>query len=175
MIIDFHTHTFPEKLATVAIPKMEQQGGIRAFSAATESALKASMHTAGIDKSVVLPVATNPLKICSINDISIEKNGKEGLYYFGCMHPNAQDPEAELERIHAAGIKGIKLHPLYQQTDITDRRYLHILAKAAKLDLIVVLHAGDDIGYPGQVRCSPKMLRQAIDQVGKIKLVAAER
>lgn len=173
MIIDFHTHTFPDKIAALAIPKMETQGGIRAFSTGTESALRASMRFAGITHSVVLPVATNPLKVRSINDISIEKNGKEGLYFFGCMHPDTEDAPTELERLQAAGIKGIKLHPLYQQTDIDDPRYLSILAKAAKLDMIVVLHAGDDIGYPDQVRCSPQMLRRVIDQVGNIKLVAA--
>ena len=35
------------------------------------------------------------------------------------------------------------------------------------------MHAGDDIGFPGVVRCSPKMTLRAIRQVGSLPLVAA--
>ena len=33
MIIDFHTHTFPDKVAAVAIPKMQQASHSKAFTA----------------------------------------------------------------------------------------------------------------------------------------------
>ena len=172
MIIDIHTHTFPDKLAALAIPKMQQASHSVAFTAGTVSALKESMAMAGIDKSVVLPVATNPLKVGSINDISIAMAEKE-LIYFGCIHPETEAPEAELTRIAAAGVKGIKLHPVYQGVDIDDKRFLRILYKAAELGLIVITHAGDDIGFPGVRRCTPRMLRNALRQVGDLTLIAA--
>lgn len=172
MIIDIHTHTFPDTLAPIAIPKMQQASHSIAFTEGTVGALKNSMAQAGIDLSVVLPVATNPAKVSSINDISIA-NREEKLLYFGCIHPDAAEPLKELERIAKAGIKGIKLHPVYQGADIDDIRYLRILDKAGQLGLVVLTHAGDDIGFPGVVRCSPKMLKNAIKQVGNIKLIAA--
>ena len=71
------------------------------------------------------------------------------------------------------GIKGIKIHPLYQGVDIDDIRYLKILNRAAELELIVLAHSGNDITFPGEVRCSPKMIANALKQVGDIKIVLA--
>lgn len=173
MIIDFHTHTFPDKVAAMAIPKMEAAGHCKAFLPGTVDALKGSMQKAGIDASVLLPVATNPLKVSSINDLSMEKNGKEGLIWFGCIHPEQPDWKEELARIAAAGLKGIKIHPQYQGVDIDDIRYLRILARAAELGLWTVTHAGDDIGFPGAVRVSPEMVLNALKQVGDIPLILA--
>ena len=172
MIIDMHTHTFPDALAAVAIPKMQAASHSVAFTAGTVAALKASMERAGIDKSVVLPVATNPTKVCAINDISIGMRERE-LIYFGCIHPDTENPCKELERIAAAGLKGIKLHPVYQGADIDDIRYLRILDKAAQLGLVVITHAGNDIGFPGVRRCTPRMLRNSLTQVGPVTLIAA--
>lgn len=173
MIIDFHTHTFPDKVAAAAIPKMEQAGHCKAFLPGTVDALKYSMAKAGIDRSVLLPVATNPLKVSSINDLSMEKNGKEGLIWFGCIHPDQPDWSEELARIAAGGLQGIKIHPQYQGVDFDDDRYLRILARAAELGLWTVTHAGDDIGFPGVVRVSPEMVLNAIKQVGNVPLILA--
>ena len=52
-------------------------------------------------------------------------------------------------------------------------RYLRILECCGELGLIVVLHAGADPGFPGEERCSPKMIRHALDQVGPVQLIAA--
>jgi len=89
------------------------------------------------------------------------------------MHPLAENWKEQLQTLADAGIRGIKIHPLYQGVDITDARYLRILQACGELDLIVVMHAGDDIAYPGQVRCSPKMIAQALRQVGPVKMVLA--
>ena len=173
MIIDFHTHTFPEKVAAVAIPKMQAASHANAFTAGTADALRDSMAKAGIDRSVVLPVATNPLKVSAINDLSIAQIGDEKLIYFGCIHPDQPDWKEELSRIAKAGLKGIKIHPQYQGADIDDIRYLRIFGQAASLGLWVVTHAGDDIGFPGLVRCAPEMVKNAIAQVGDFPLILA--
>lgn len=173
MIIDIHTHTFPEKIADIAVKKLSSSGHIPCFSNGTAAGLKASMENAGVDYSVVLPVATNPLKLDSMNTVSIENNGKDNLIYFGAMHPDAPDWKEQLERLSQNKIKGIKIHPVYQNVDIDDVRYLKILNRAAELGLIVLMHAGDDIGFPGAVRCSPKMTANALRQVGDVKIILA--
>ena len=173
MVIDIHTHTFPDKIASAAIDKLSAAGHIPYFSNGTVSGLKTSMKKAGIDYSVVLPVATNPLKLASMNDVSIELNGKDGLIYFGAVHPDAPDWYEELGRIAEKGVKGIKIHPVYQDVDIDDIRFLRILDRAAELGLIVLMHAGDDIGFPDVVRCSPAMTANALKQVGSVKIILA--
>ena len=173
MIIDFHTHTFPNKIAEKAVQKLSDACHTVPFTNGTAAELTASMKDAGIAMSVVLPVATNPEKVSAINDVSAELNGKDGLLHFGCMHPTCPDWHSELGRIAALGLKGIKLHPIYQDVDFDDIRYLRILDRAAELGLIVVTHSGEDIGFPGVVRYSPQMVANALKQVGDVTLVLA--
>jgi len=122
---------------------------------------------------VVLPVATNPEKLHKINDLSIEKNGKDGLIFFGCVHPDAQNSLEEIKRLADAGVRGIKIHPVYQGVNADDPRYLRILEKAGEEGLCVVAHAGDDIGFPGARQSSPEKFARALSEVGKVKLILA--
>lgn len=173
MIIDFHAHTFPDRIASAAVSKLEQKAHAVSFSDGTRDGLLRSMHAAGIDHAVVLPVATNPLKCASMNDTSHALDGKDHLTYFAAIHPDAPDWHAELGRAKALGFKGVKIHPVYQDVAIDDPRFVRILARCGELGLIVVMHGGADIGFPGVVRCSPAMLRSALRQAGPVTLVAA--
>ena len=173
VITDFHTHTFPDAIAQRAIAGMQANSHAAAFNSGTQDGLLASMDAAGIGRSVVLPVATNPLKISSMNDKLLSQEKSQRVVNFGAMHPQAENWKQELNRLAAAGVPGIKLHPQYQDTDITDIRYLRILDHAAGLGLLTVTHAGDEIAYPGVIRCSPEMVRTVFDQLGNIPLVLA--
>ena len=173
MIIDFHSHTYPERIAPIALAHMEELSHLAFAIDGTVGQLKASMKEAGITHNVILPVATNPEKVSHINNVSIEMNGKDNLIYFGCVHPDDPNFKQELKRISENGIKGIKIHPLYQGIDIDDIRYLRILDAAAELGLIVVIHSGDDPAFPGQHQALPHMTHHALEQVGPVKMVCA--
>ena len=176
MIIDFHTHTFPDKIAAAAIDKLQAASHTHPFTDGTVSSLMASMAEAAIDKSLVLPVATSPRQVVHVNDASIrmnEEGAQTGVYSFGCMHPDFEDWHAELGRIAASGLRGIKLHPIYQGVDFDDLRTLRILDHAGELGLIVLIHAGLDVGFPGVVHASPQMIRHALREVGPLTLVLA--
>ena len=173
MIIDFHTHTFPDKIAPQALVRMQSMSHNAVFTDGTVSGLRESMEIAGVTHSVILPVVTNPEKATHINNISINHKENDGLIYFGGIHPDTPNANEELKRIADAGIQGIKLHPLQQGVNMDDIRYLRILEQCGKLGLIVVLHAGADPGFPGQERVTPKTIRYALDQVGPVTLVAA--
>ena len=173
MIIDFHTHTFPDRIAPAAIAKLASASGTVPFTDGTNAALSRSERDAGIDLSVVLPVATNPDKVHHINEISAELDGKDGLCHFGCMHPDVPDIEGEVRHIAALGLKGIKIHPVYQSVDLDDDRFIRILSACGEAGLIVVTHAGLDIGFPGVVHSSPKMARRALSLAGPVTLVLA--
>ena len=132
MVVDFHTHTFPDKIAAQSIAFLSEKGGIRAHRAGTLDALKDSMRQNGVDFSVVLPVATKPQQEKSINALSKAENGREGVFFAGGIHPDCEDVEATLDFIKDAGLFGIKLHPDYQGVEFDDPRYLHILEEAAR-------------------------------------------
>lgn len=176
MIIDIHTHMFPLKIAASALRSMQQNSHIALFSDGTETGLAENMKRAGVDLAVVQPVATNPEKVSRINDAAIMVNEHfrgNGILSFGGIHPACSYWEAELERIREAGIVGIKLHPAYDHVDIDDPRSIAILRKCRDLDLIVLLHSGKDVGIPGATEAVPSRIRNALDKVGQMKLIAA--
>ena len=176
MIIDFHTHSFPEKIADSTIDALSKKAHIVPHIRAVAPELLSSMREAGVDCSVILPVATAERQVVKLNDAAAilnEKYAGEGLFSFGAMHPEFSDYRSELLRVKELGLKGIKIHPVYQGVDLDDIRFLRILERAAELSLIVVTHAGLDVGYPGVVRCSPGMCLNAVREVGSFPFILA--
>ena len=91
MIIDMHTHSFPEKLAASTLEKLSAASHTRPFTNGTPGGLQASMREARVDLSVVLPVATSPRQVEHVNDASARLNEtaeETGLLSVGCMHPD---------------------------------------------------------------------------------------
>ena len=181
MMIDFHTHTFPEKIAAGVISQLQEKSRSRAYTAATPASLLESMAAAGIQYSVTLPVMTNGKQVEKLNTLAIRQMemllGGEpdapGLIPFGGMHPDYEDYQTELRRLKDGGIPGIKLHPAYQGVDFDDIRFLRIVDAASELGLIVLIHAGLDIGIPGHNYASVDQILHVIREVAPPKLVAA--
>lgn len=173
MIVDAHTHAFPENLAARALAKLAAGSHTVPFADGTARGLCASMQSAGIDASVVLPVATSAHSVPAINRLSEELNGKDGLVWLGGMHPAFENVEEELKSLASHGVRGIKLHPVFQDTAFDAPETLRILEKCAKYGLTVVTHAGFDVGFPGVDRCSPRMIRHALAAVPEVTLVLA--
>lgn len=173
VVVDFHTHTFPARIAQPAIHRLQSVSRIETYSDGTDEGLLTAMTRAGVDRSVVLPVATNPQKVSSMNDAILALPRDERLIRFGAIHPGMPDWRGELRRLAREGVRGVKLHPVYQEVDIDDPRTLRVLDCAGELGLTVVMHAGDDIGFPDAVRCTPRMTQRALQQVGPVTLVMA--
>ena len=120
MIIDFHTHTFPDRIADSAIHQLSLKAGIFPHSDGTNAGLLRSMEKAGVDLSVIQPVATSAAQVVKVNDASLHLNEQyEGrLLSFACMHPDFPNPAEELRRVRELGFKGIKLHLLFSRITI---------------------------------------------------------
>ena len=176
MVIDIHTHTFPDKLAAPTIRKLQGACHTRAFTDATNAGLAASMAQAGIDCSSSpagghQPPSGGP---CQRERRSDQRPGPRDRHLLLRLHPpDCPDPRGELARIAALGLKGIKLHPAYQATRFDDIRYLRILDRAGELGLVVLTHAGIDIGIPAPTYCDPEMVLRALEQVGPVTLILA--
>jgi uncharacterized protein len=166
MVIDFHTHVFPDKIAAKTIEKLSQRvEDAKAFTDGTLSGLKKSMKEHSIDISVVLPVITKPSQFETVNNFAAEITGKDGLISFGGIHPDMEDYEEGLRKIKELGLLGIKLHPDYQETFIDDPKYVRIIQCATDLGLIVVIHAGLDIGLPDPIHCPPDKTAAMLAQI----------
>ena len=174
MLIDFHTHTFPDGLAKKVLPKIAGDASIRYYTEATNSSLPESMDRAHVDMSVILPVVTKPSQCETINKTAIEINDRyfPRLLSFGGIHPDNENYREILKSIKESGIKGIKLHPLYQGVAIDDIRNLRIIDYASELGLIVVIHAGKDLSFPGDL-ADPDRISRMLDEVKPEKMVLA--
>ncbi|MBR0414811.1 MAG: amidohydrolase family protein [Clostridia bacterium] len=175
-MIDAHTHTFPDAMAAEVVSQLEKKACSRAYLAGTDTALQQSMQKAGIDYSILLPVMTNAKQVVKLNDIALQKNENTpatGLFSLGGMHPDFEGYAAELTRIAARGMTGIKLHPAYQGVDLDNLRYLRIIEKAAELNLAVVVHAGLDIGIMHHNFSSVSHIQTVLREIAPPKLVLA--
>lgn len=179
MIIDFHAHIFPEKIAAKTVSLLADKCKMTPYSDGTVNSLLYKMSESGVDLSVILPVVTNPKQFDSINSFAAEINSlyrdkTPGLLSFGGIHPLCEDIPGKMKRIKEMGFLGVKLHPDYQETFIDDEGYVQILSMAKELDLIVVTHAGADPGYRDfPIRCTPERARNLIKKVPHSKLVLA--
>jgi predicted TIM-barrel fold metal-dependent hydrolase len=175
MVIDFHVHVFPDELAPRAV------GGInaglaehaRAVLDGTVAGLLASMDRAGIRRAVLWSVATKPTQVDPIIRWSRSVAG-ERIIPFGSVHPDAADPAADVAKVAAAGLKGIKLHPMYQGFAADERHAWPIYSAAQEVDLILGFHAGGDLSFPlGDDRASPGRILRVHRAFPRLRIVAA--
>ncbi len=176
MIIDFHTHTFPDKIAEKSVAKLSASAHLSPSTNGTARELAEKTKAAGIGLSVIVPVATSPEQVESINTRAAGMNAareNEGIFSIAAMHPDHPDYARELRRIKALGLKGIKVHPFFQDTDLDDIRYLRIFEAAAAEGLFVITHTGYDGGFLYEERCTPEMARHVLDVLGDFPFVLA--
>ena len=171
MIIDFHTHAFPDRIAAATVSALEKSGGARSYSDGTADGLLSSLSGAGCDVAVNLPVLTKPSQFDSILAYARSLNEREykgtRVISFAGIHPGDDRVEEHLSAVCEAGIKGIKIHPDYQHTFFDDEAYVRIIGEAKRLGLIVVTHAGVDMAFRGEeVKCTPKRVLRLLDRIG---------
>lgn len=176
LIIDFHTHTFPDKISEGVLAKLSKLSHTQYFTNGSVSGLLASMEEACVSYSVNLPVMTDAKQVEKVNGALIAEKDmlfSKGIITFGGMHPDYVAYKKELLRLKEHGILGIKVHPAYQNTDIDDIRILRIIDAASELGLIVLTHAGIDIGIYDRNYTSVRQILNVINQVHPPKLVLA--
>ena len=176
MIIDFHTHTFPEKISAKTVQKLAGISHTMPFTNGSVPELISSMAEAKVDYSVNLPVMTSADQVAKVNSSLTEQREQlltQGIITFGGMHPDYENYKEELRLLKQTGIPGIKLHPAYQNVDFDDIRMMRIIDYASELGLIILTHAGIDIGLYHHNYCSERHILKVVDQIHPTKLVLA--
>ncbi len=179
MIVDFHTHIFPEKIAEKTISFLAKAINSVPHTNGTVEGLCQNIEKAKIDLAIALPVLTKPEQFESVlrfaSGVKEQFNrGEIKVLSFAGIHPKCENIPAKMKQIATLGFKGVKIHPQYQDTYIDDEGYEQILRCAKDLDLIVVTHAGVDEGYMGApVLCPPDRTAKLIEKVNHSKFVLA--
>lgn len=162
MLIDFHTHCFPDKIARKAIEKLSFiSGGLFPYTDGTLSGLEKSMNDSDVNISVVLNIATNTHQQKNVNDFAVSINNDK-IVSFGSVHHDSENIMEELERIKEMGLKGIKLHPDYQGFEVNDPKMKPIYKKISELNLVTVFHSGRDYGFGPPYGNTPEKLSKAL-------------
>lgn len=176
MILDFHSHTFPDAISKKIVAQLASSARSRYYTDASRPALFASMKEAGIDYALNLPVFTRPDQVVKINRDLIEDHPamlEQHYLTLGGMHPDFEGYREELRFLKAHGMPGIKLHPANQAVDLDDPRMLRIIEAASELDMIVVIHAGLDPTHPRHNYASIPMILRVIEEIQPPRFVLA--
>ena len=176
MIIDIHTHVFPDRIAERTIRALSDVSHSKPATDGTSQGLSQSMARSGVDLSINLPVLTTPQQADKVNDSLLAGRDKMldmGILTFGGMHPGYSAYREKLRMLAREGVKGIKLHPAYQRTDLDDPVMMRIIDAANESGLIVLIHAGLDIGIPGHDYSDISMILRVLEEVRPSKLVLA--
>ena len=172
MIIDFHAHVYPESVVSKIIPAAEKQLKITVPCTGSPEDLRLCMKGSGIDKSVVLPLARGQGDVSSLNEW-IQSVSGDGLLSFGAIHPLMEGLEAELDRLKARGVKGVKMMPLLQKVYPDDPACGRLYSELIERDMIMVAHAGGDPLNRNEVYGTPKRFSEMIQSYPELRVVLA--
>ncbi len=178
MLIDIHTHFYPEDIAKNTIKKLSLQAGFKFYGEGTIDSLKQFMIKDGVDISVNAPVATKPEQVKSINKRMIEYNNKEkNIICLGAMHPvfgKIGNVREEIEFLAKNNIKGIKMHPEYQNFYPDDGGLKTIYETCTKNNIFILFHAGADAAFDfDNAKGIPRRFKQVIKSYPDLKIILA--
>jgi uncharacterized protein len=185
MLIDFHTHAFAEKIAPRAVQQLIDYYRLpTTFGGSLQDLLKIA-RDAKLDALVLLNAATRPDQVKPANDWLIEIGKLHGfqpesevaaspscrVIPFGTFHIESPDWFSEIQRLRAAGIVGIKLHPEFQRIDLADKRLDDFWAEVER-DFILMIHIGDREKRANNLSM-PHKLASILDRFPNLRAIAA--
>jgi predicted TIM-barrel fold metal-dependent hydrolase len=171
--IDFHAHIFPDKVAKQAMDALAAESGdYRPRTDGTLRGLLESMKTAGISASVVANIATKPSQMLPILDFCMQIKS-DRIHPLISFHPS-NDPE-DVEEIFGQaqreGIRGVKLHPMYQRFFIDDKHMYGFYELIASFGFYLMFHSGYDIAYPGNAQADVERVKKVADWFKDLTIV----
>lgn len=187
VIIDFHTHNFPDALAARAVEVMCGKlaaGGHGDFHPVGDGTLATQlrdMDRAGVDLSVNCPVCTLPHNFDAILRRALDlRGGKAGAaaaernFQLGSVHPADPDFRAHVRLLKEHGFPGVKIHPQYMGVLLDNPAYTPFFAELRDQGLFVLSHTGYDPGFPGASDAAdPARIAALLTAVPGLKFVAA--
>ncbi len=175
MLIDFHTHIFPDALAPKAMSGLKKHWvnqPIEPVTDGTKTSLLAEMDRCGVDISVIAQIATKPSQTeagCKF----AQEIADDRIIPFGSISPRSDDFRKDIDLVVSYGLKGIKLHAQYQNFIVNDPLMLKIYDYAFNKGLIILQHSGYDIAYKPPYNATPAMFRDVANHMRGGTMVAA--
>ena len=174
MIIDIHTHIFPDELAPRAKKALIENahGEYIPMHDMTKEALIDCMDRSGVDISVIQPVVTKRHQVETVNEWA-DRIKDDRIIPFAGMWPHSDDWKEQIDTIAKTGFKGIKFHCEYQDFSVDDPAMLPIYDRAFDRGLILLFHAGYDPISTGPLKSSPRQFANIAKELRGGVIIAA--
>lgn len=169
-IIDSHTHVYPDKIAQKAADSIGLFYDINMHLDGSVSTLLKTMETSGVSKSLICSAALTADRVPTINNFiaSTVQAHPDQLMGLMTLHPDMENPKAEVERAMQMGLKGVKLHPDMQKFALDDP-ICDAMYAACEGVCPMLLHTGDK-----RYRYSnPDMIPRVLEKFPKLTLICA--
>jgi len=168
-LIDFHIHIFPDHTIDKIISYLENKGGIKAViktsSVNTENYFKKKNIISGVN----MPIATTIEQVEKINNFIVKQ---KKIFSFGAIHPDTKDIKKTIDFLKRNNIKGVKLHPEYQNFFVDSKKYFDFYKALIDADLYIMFHAGRDIAFI-DYHSSPKQFDNLKQHFPDLKIILA--
>ena len=172
MRVDVHTHIWPDKIADIVLEAMAHDFKYDPVAPATLDGIKSHMRDSGVDKSIVLGVVERADQVRRANDWLIEIQD-EMLVPFGAIHPDMEDKPAEVRRLRASGVKGIKLHPVMNKFLADDPMMFPVYEEMGE-NMVLEIHSGRWPHSPADepLYASPERIMNVVRRFPRLKVIA---
>lgn len=168
MIIDAHTHVWPDRIAEVALGG-NALPGLTARGDGKVSGLDASMETSGVGISCCLGIANEARHVDGVNRF-ISSLEDDRHVAFGTVHVELSVQE-NIESLRRHGLRGVKIHPLFQDFALDDRRLWDIF-EAFGDEFAVITHVGEGGDAHQNSLSNPTMIRDIARTFPALRLMA---
>lgn len=168
MIIDAHTHVWPDKIAHAALSG-NRLPGLVARGDGTVDGLMQDMSGSGVDASCCLGIANEARHVDRVNEFVAALRSPE-RFGFGTVHVELS-VEDNLASLRRHGITAVKIHPLFQRYALNDPRLWSIF-EAFGSDIAVITHVGEGGSPEANALSNPGMIRDIARQFPDLRLMA---
>ena len=174
MIIDFHTHTFPSSVAEKAVDKLKASSGYDNYSDGSAEGLLKSMAKSRIGVSVNMPILTNPDNFeKTLYHLIEQRDRTPDIISFAAIHPRCTGLAGKIKTIAAAGFKGIKIHPFFQDEPLDSDKTAELVSLAEESGLFITIHPGKDASFPDSDIADVCRIERLLDVTGAKKVILA--
>jgi predicted TIM-barrel fold metal-dependent hydrolase len=168
VIIDSHVHVWPDHIAAAVVAA--QPSGLTAMFDGTLAGITRTMAESGVDRAMTLGVAAKASTVARTNEF-IGAVPRDRFIPFGTVHPDLTNEE-NLRHLSDNGIRGVKLHPLFQSLSFADPRVVDLVGALADAGIVVITHVGAGGDEAANARGAPEHVRRVLDRYPHLKLIA---
>ncbi|NQU63533.1 MAG: amidohydrolase [SAR324 cluster bacterium] len=187
MIIDYHTHIFPDQVREHRETFFPGEPGFELLYRDSEKSnivgveeLVRTMDEQGVDISIVFGFPWQRPETCRLHNnyvMEAVRRFPDRLLGLCCLDPFMRDPVPEIERCLAGGLSGVGELAFYDRgldgevlTALTP-----VMAFCLEKNLPVMLHTNEPIGheYPGKAPITLRQIAELIKRFPKNKIILA--